>query len=62
MAPSVAASSADVAEGGSNLLDEEVGFFQAVRAALVKTSVTSKLSDRAKNLAIEQLLNGKGER
>jgi type I restriction enzyme, R subunit len=36
---------------------DEVGFFQAVRAALVKTTATGKLSDKAKSLAVEQLLN-----
>ncbi|MBY3211855.1 type I restriction endonuclease subunit R [Rhizobium laguerreae] len=35
----------------------EVGFFQAVRAALVKTTATGKMSDKAKSLAVEQLLN-----
>ncbi|MEC5292987.1 MULTISPECIES: type I restriction enzyme endonuclease domain-containing protein [unclassified Aurantimonas] len=36
---------------------DEVGFFQAVRAALVKTTATGKMSDRAKTFAIEQLLD-----
>jgi type I restriction enzyme R subunit len=36
---------------------DEVGFFQAVRAALVKTTATGKMSDKAKSLAVEQLLN-----
>lgn len=36
---------------------DEVGYFQAVRAALVKTTATGKISDRAKSLAVEQLLN-----
>ncbi|TIS48908.1 MAG: type I restriction endonuclease subunit R, partial [Mesorhizobium sp.] len=36
---------------------DEVGFFQAVRAALVKTTATGKMSDRAKSFAVEQLLN-----
>lgn len=36
---------------------DEVGFFQAVRAALAKTTATGKLSDRAKSFAVEQLLN-----
>ncbi|MBD9371346.1 type I restriction endonuclease subunit R [Rhizobium sp. ARZ01] len=36
---------------------DEVGFFQAVRAALVKTTASGKMSDRAKSLAVEQLLN-----
>lgn len=36
---------------------DEVGFFQAVRAALVKTTATGKMSDRAKTFAVEQLLN-----
>lgn len=38
-------------------LRDDIGFFQAVRAALAKTSVTGKLSDKAKALAVEQLLN-----
>jgi type I restriction enzyme R subunit len=36
---------------------DEVGFFQAVRAALVKTTATGKLSDRARSFAVEQLLD-----
>ncbi|MGO4831959.1 type I restriction endonuclease subunit R, partial [Rhizobiaceae sp. 2RAB30] len=36
---------------------DEVGFFQAVRAALIKTTAAGKMSDRAKTLAVEQLLN-----
>ena len=36
---------------------EEVGFFQAVRSALVKTTATGKISDRDRSFAIEQLLN-----
>lgn len=36
---------------------DEVGFFQAVRAALAKTTAKGKMSDRAKNFAVEQLLN-----
>lgn len=36
---------------------DEVGFFQAVRAALVKTTATGKMSDKANALAVEQLLN-----
>ncbi len=36
---------------------DEVGFFQAVRAALVKTTATGKMSDKAKSMAVEQLLN-----
>lgn len=36
---------------------DEVGFFQAVRAALVKTTATGRMSDRAKSLIVEQLLN-----
>ncbi|HCD83128.1 MAG TPA: DEAD/DEAH box helicase, partial [Agrobacterium sp.] len=36
---------------------DEVGFFQAVRAALVKTTASGKMSDKAKSLAVEQLLN-----
>ncbi|ESZ60126.1 DEAD/DEAH box helicase [Mesorhizobium sp. L103C120A0] len=36
---------------------DEVGFFQAVRAALVKTTAGGKMSDRAKTFAVEQLLD-----
>ncbi len=36
---------------------EEVGFFQAIRAALVKSSTTGELSARSKQFAIEQLIN-----
>ena len=36
---------------------DEVGFFQAVRAALVKTTLSGKMTDKAKSLAVEQLLN-----
>lgn len=36
---------------------DEVGFLQAVRAAMTKTSVKGKLSSRAKQFAIEQLVN-----
>jgi type I restriction enzyme R subunit len=36
---------------------DEVGFFQAVRAAFVKTTAKGKMSDRAKSFAVEQLLN-----
>lgn len=47
------ASSSDLAKSVKN----EVGFLQAVRAAMAKTSAKSKLSSRAKNFAIEQLVN-----
>ncbi len=36
---------------------DEVCFFQAFRAALVKTTATGKMSDKAKSMAVEQLLN-----
>ncbi|MBY3395120.1 type I restriction endonuclease subunit R [Rhizobium laguerreae] len=48
----LASASDDAAE-----IRDEVGFFQAVRAALVKTTATGKISHRAKSLAVEQLLN-----
>lgn len=48
----LASASDDAAE-----IKDEVGFFQAVRAALVKTTAAGKISDRAKSLAVEQLLN-----
>ena len=38
-------------------VQDEVGFFQAVRAAIVKSTPTGKLSARAQQFAIEQLLN-----
>jgi type I restriction enzyme R subunit len=38
-------------------IPDEVGFFQAVRAALVKTTGKGRMSDRAKSFAVEQLLN-----
>lgn len=41
----------------ARVIRDEVGFFQAVRAALVKTTATGKMSDRAKTFAVEQLLN-----
>ena len=47
------ASSSDLAKS----VKDEVGFFQAVRAAMAKTSAKGKLSSRAKNFAIEQLVN-----
>ena len=36
---------------------DEVGFFQAVRAALVKTSIKGKLSDQRQMFAVGQLIN-----
>ena len=36
---------------------DEVGFFQAVRAALVKTSVKGKLSEQGRMFAVGQLIN-----
>jgi type I restriction enzyme R subunit len=36
---------------------DEVGFFQAVRAALVKTTATGKLSALARMFVVEQLIN-----
>ena len=36
---------------------DEVGFFQAVRAALVKTSVRGKLSEQGRMFAVGQLIN-----
>lgn len=36
---------------------DEVGVFQAVRAALVKSTATGRMSDRARGFAVEQLLN-----
>uniref|UniRef100_A0A2A3JZ05 Type I restriction enzyme endonuclease subunit n=1 Tax=Alloyangia mangrovi TaxID=1779329 RepID=A0A2A3JZ05_9RHOB len=47
------ASSSDLAKS----VKDEVGFLQAVRAAMAKTSAKGKLSSRAKNFAIEQLVN-----
>ncbi|MCX2698914.1 type I restriction endonuclease subunit R [Ochrobactrum chromiisoli] len=45
------------ASDAARAIRDEVGFFQAVRAALVKTTGTGKMSDQAKSLAVEQLLN-----
>jgi type I restriction enzyme R subunit len=45
------------ASDAARTIRDEVGFFQAVRAALIKTTATGKMSDRAKSLAVEQLLN-----
>lgn len=45
------------ASDDARAIRDEVGFFQAVRAALAKTTATGKLSDRAKSFAVEQLLN-----
>ena len=36
---------------------DEVGFFQAVRAALIKKTATGKVSKRNRSFAIEQLVN-----
>lgn len=47
------ASSSDLARD----VKDEVGFLQAVRAAMTKTEVKGKLSTRAKQFAIEQLVN-----
>jgi type I restriction enzyme R subunit len=47
------ASSSDLARA----VKDEVGFLQAVRAAMTKTAVKGKLSSRAKQFAIEQLVN-----
>ncbi|MBY5735602.1 type I restriction endonuclease subunit R [Rhizobium leguminosarum] len=48
----LASASDDAAE-----IRDEVGFFQAVRASLVKTTATGKISERVKSLAVEQLLD-----
>jgi type I restriction enzyme R subunit len=47
------ASSSDLAKE----IKDEVGFLQAVRAAMTKTTAKGKLSSRAKQFAIEQLVN-----
>ncbi|UWR15600.1 type I restriction endonuclease subunit R [Sulfitobacter sp. M368] len=47
------ASSSDLAK----TVKDEVGFLQAVRAAMLKTAVKGKLSSRAKQFAIEQLVD-----
>ena len=36
---------------------EEIGFFQAIRSAIEKSSTSDKLSTRSKQFAIEQLIN-----
>ncbi|WP_018698111.1 type I restriction endonuclease subunit R [Amorphus coralli] len=48
----LASSSDEAAE-----IRDEVGFFQAVRAALTKTTAAGKVSDKARSLAVDQLLN-----
>ncbi|RWK11867.1 type I restriction endonuclease subunit R [Mesorhizobium sp.] len=45
------------ASDAARAIRDEVGFFQAVRAALVKTTAKGRMSDRAKSFAVEQLLN-----
>ncbi len=47
------ASSSDLARG----IREEVGFFQAIRAALVKSSAGSGVSRRDRELAIQQIMS-----
>lgn len=47
---------ASASDAASEIRDE-VGFFQAVRAALVKTTLGGKMTDKAKSMAVEQLLN-----
>jgi type I restriction enzyme, R subunit len=47
---------ASASDAGEAIRDE-VGFFQAVRAAMVKTAPTGKMSERAKALVVEQLVN-----
>ncbi|KFL28880.1 DEAD/DEAH box helicase [Devosia sp. 17-2-E-8] len=45
------------ASDNARAIRDEVGLFQAVRAALVKTTATGKMTDRAKTFAVEQLLD-----
>lgn len=45
------------ASDAARSIREEVGVFQAVRAALVKSTATGKMSDGARSMAVEQLLN-----
>lgn len=47
------ASASDTAKA----IRDEVGFFQAVRAALIKTTATGKLSERERDFAVGQLIN-----
>ena len=47
---------ASASEEARNIRDE-VGFFQAVRAALVKTSIKGKLSEQGRMFAVGQLIN-----
>lgn len=47
---------ASASDAGEAIRDE-VGFFQAVRAAMVKAAPTGKMSERAKALVVEQLVN-----
>lgn len=45
------------ASDAARAIRDEVGFFQAVRAALVKTTATGGLSARDRAFAVEQLIN-----
>lgn len=45
------------ASDAARSIRDEVGFFQAVRAALVKSTATGKMSNRARSMAVDQLLN-----
>lgn len=45
------------ASDAARAVRDEVGFFHAVRAAIVKSSASGKLSSRARQFAVEQLLN-----
>jgi type I restriction enzyme R subunit len=56
LALSVAYSLASASDEARRIRDE-VGFFQAVRAALVKTSGTGKLSNQQRMFAVGQLIN-----
>lgn len=41
----------------AKLIREEVGFFQAIRAALVKTSISSSITKQERELAIQQIVS-----
>jgi type I restriction enzyme R subunit len=45
------------ASDAAKVIRDEVGFFQAVRAALTKTTASGKISERDRTFAVEQLIN-----
>lgn len=45
------------ASDAANAIRDEVGFFQAIRAAIAKNTATGKLSDNARAFAVQQLVD-----